>query len=72
MLPDLQRKYLTAPADPRWLLQPVLGRAGKDMFQVDIPKHLTPLGQEAVQTGLERKVIERPAQGCHHPVATMP
>ncbi|XDA91009.1 hypothetical protein R6Z07F_020277 [Ovis aries] len=57
MLPDLQRKYLTALADPRWLLQPVLGRAGKDMFQVDIPKHLTPFGQEACPDwALERKL----------------
>ncbi|KAI4554667.1 hypothetical protein MJG53_019966 [Ovis ammon polii x Ovis aries] len=64
MLPDLQRKYLTALADPRWLLQPVLGRAGKDMFQVDIPKHLTPFGQEACPDwALERKVTERPAHG---------
>lgn len=37
MLPDLQWKCLTALADPRWLLQPVLGRARKDIFQVDIP-----------------------------------
>ncbi|XDA90673.1 hypothetical protein R6Z07F_020279 [Ovis aries] len=64
MLPDLQRKHLTALADPRWLLQPVLGRAGKDMFQVDIPKHLTPFGQEACPDwALERKVTERPAHG---------
>ena len=46
MLPDLQRKYLTALADSRWLLQPVLGRARKDIFQVDIPKHLTHFGQD--------------------------
>ncbi|KAM7225281.1 hypothetical protein CapIbe_023258 [Capra ibex] len=50
LLPYLQQKYLTALANPRWLLQPVLGRAGKDIFQVDIFKHLIPFGQEACQT----------------------
>ena len=50
LLPYLQQKYLTALANPRWLLQPVLGKAGKDIFQVDIFKHLIPFGQEACQT----------------------
>ncbi|XP_033269470.1 protein EOLA1 isoform X1 [Orcinus orca] len=47
LLPNLQQKYLTALANPRWLLQPVPGRGGKDVFQVDIPEHLIPFGQEA-------------------------
>ncbi|ELR53287.1 hypothetical protein M91_05333, partial [Bos mutus] len=40
LLPDLQQKYMTALANPRWLLQPVPGRGRKDIFQVDIPQHL--------------------------------
>ncbi|OWJ99412.1 hypothetical protein Celaphus_00009683 [Cervus elaphus hippelaphus] len=47
VLPDLRRKYLTTLATSHWLLQPIPGRAGKDIFQVDIPKHLVPFGQEA-------------------------
>ena len=39
LLPNLQQKYLTVLANPRWLLQPVPGRAGKDIFQVDTLKH---------------------------------
>ena len=62
MLPDLQRKYLTALADSRWLLQPVLGRARKDIFQVDILKH--GLGQgaqaEAVSGAVEFGAHEKP------------
>ena len=38
---------MTALAKPLCLLQPIPGRAGKDIFQVDIPKHLIPFGQEA-------------------------
>nr|XP_058907119.1 uncharacterized protein LOC131748788 isoform X3 [Kogia breviceps] len=33
LLPNLRHKYLTALANPRWLLQPVPGRGGKDVFQ---------------------------------------
>ncbi|XP_066879204.1 protein EOLA1 isoform X2 [Kogia breviceps] len=47
LLPNLRHKYLTALANPRWLLQPVPGRGGKDVFQVDIPEHLIPFGQDA-------------------------
>ncbi|XP_054937591.1 protein EOLA1-like [Physeter macrocephalus] len=47
LLPNLRQKYLTTLANPRWLLQPVPGRGGKDVFQVDIPEHLIPSGQEA-------------------------
>ncbi|OWJ99362.1 hypothetical protein Celaphus_00009599 [Cervus elaphus hippelaphus] len=47
LLPNLQQNYLTALAGPHWLLQPVLGRARKDIFQVDILKHLIPFGWEA-------------------------
>ncbi|OWJ99222.1 hypothetical protein Celaphus_00009597, partial [Cervus elaphus hippelaphus] len=47
---------------PNLLLQSVLGRARKDIFQVDIPKHLTPFGQEACPDwALNRKGTERPA-----------
>ncbi|OWJ99560.1 hypothetical protein Celaphus_00009593 [Cervus elaphus hippelaphus] len=38
---------MTALAKPHCLLQPIPGRAGKYIFQVDIPKHLIPFGQEA-------------------------
>ncbi|XP_068389322.1 protein EOLA2 isoform X1 [Eschrichtius robustus] len=34
LLPNLRQKYLTALANPRWLLQPVPRRGGKDVFQV--------------------------------------
>uniref|UniRef100_A0A8D2C061 ASCH domain-containing protein n=1 Tax=Sus scrofa TaxID=9823 RepID=A0A8D2C061_PIG len=47
VLTGLQHKYLTALANPRWLLEPVPRRGGRDVFQVDIPEHLIPLGQEA-------------------------
>ncbi|KAB0372356.1 hypothetical protein FD755_016148 [Muntiacus reevesi] len=33
LLPNLQQNYLTALTNPHWLLQPVLGRARKDIFQ---------------------------------------
>ena len=56
LLPNLRRKYMTALANPRWLLQPVPGRGRKDIFQVDIPQHLIPFGQEACPDwDLERK-----------------
>ncbi|KAM9577097.1 protein EOLA1-like isoform 1-T2 [Trichechus inunguis] len=47
LLPDLKHKYLTALSNPRWLLEPIPGKGGKDVFQVDIPEHLIPSGQEA-------------------------
>ncbi|XP_032475123.1 protein CXorf40A homolog isoform X1 [Phocoena sinus] len=33
LLLNLQQKYLTALANPRWLLRPVPGRGGRDVFQ---------------------------------------
>lgn len=47
VLTGVQHKYLTALTNPRWLLEPVPRRGGRDVFQVDIPEHLIPLGQEA-------------------------
>ncbi|XP_064133775.1 protein EOLA1-like [Loxodonta africana] len=46
LLTDLKDKYLMALSNPRWLLQPVPGKGSKDVFQVDIPEHLIPSGQE--------------------------
>ena len=64
LLPNLRQKYMTALANPRWLLQPVPGRGRKDIFQVDIAQHLIPFGQEACPDwAFERKVTKRPAQG---------
>ena len=64
LLPDLRQKYLTVLAKPHWLLQPVPGRGGKDIFQVDIPEHLIPFGQEACPGwALERKVAKTPVHG---------
>ena len=57
-------EYMTALANPRWLLQPVPGRGRKDIFQVDILQHLIPFGQEACPDwAFERKVTKRPAHG---------
>ncbi|XP_010948308.2 protein EOLA1 isoform X1 [Camelus bactrianus] len=47
VLTNLQQKYLTTLSNPRWLLEPVPRRGGKGIFQVDVPKHLVPFGQEA-------------------------
>lgn len=47
VLTNLRQKYLTALSNPRWLLEPVPSQGGKDIFQVYIPDHLIPLGQEA-------------------------
>ena len=64
LLPDLLQKYLTVRAKPHRLLQPVPGRGGKDIFQVDIAEHLIPFGQETCPGwALERKVTKRPAHG---------
>ena len=73
LLADLQKKYLTMLADPCWWLQPILGRAGKDIFQVDIPEHLIPFGQEAFPDwALQRKVTERPGHGDTNQFPTHP
>ncbi|XP_006752239.1 protein CXorf40A [Leptonychotes weddellii] len=47
VLTSLKQKYLTALSNPRWLLEPIPRKGGKDIFQVDIPEHLLPSGQEA-------------------------
>ena len=55
---------LTVLAKPHRLLQPIPGRGGKDIFQVDIAEHLIPFGQETCPGwALERKVTKRPAHG---------
>lgn len=59
LLTSLKQKYLTALSNPRWLLEPVPRKGGKDIFQVDIPEHLIPSGQEA---GGARKVTGKPAK----------
>lgn len=46
VLTNLKQKYLTALSNPRWLLEPIPRRGGKDIFQVDILDHLIPMGQE--------------------------
>ena len=52
LLPDLQQKYMTALANPRWLLQPIPGRGRKDIFQEACP-----------DWAFERKVTKIPAHG---------
>jgi len=47
VLTSLKQKYLTALSNPRWLLEPIPRKGGKDIFQVDIPEHLLPSRQEA-------------------------
>uniref|UniRef100_A0A673SVX7 ASCH domain-containing protein n=1 Tax=Suricata suricatta TaxID=37032 RepID=A0A673SVX7_SURSU len=47
VLSSLQRKYLTTLSNPRWLPEPIPRKGGKDIFQVDIPERLMPLGQDA-------------------------
>ncbi|XP_019377196.1 PREDICTED: protein CXorf40A-like [Gavialis gangeticus] len=46
VLINLQQKYLTVISNPRWLLEPIPARGGKDVWQVDIPEELLPLGHE--------------------------
>ena len=46
LLTNLKQKYLTVVSKPRWLLEPLPRKGGKDIFQVDIPEHLIPLGHE--------------------------
>ncbi|XP_030160774.1 protein EOLA1 [Lynx canadensis] len=48
VLTSLKQKYLTVLSNPRWLLEPIPRKGGKDIFQVDIPEHLMPLGQDAL------------------------
>lgn len=46
VLRNLRQKYLTVISNPRWLLEPVPHKGGKDMFEVDIPEHLIPGASE--------------------------
>ncbi|XP_008562542.1 PREDICTED: protein CXorf40B-like [Galeopterus variegatus] len=46
ILTNLQQKYLTVISNPRWLLEPLPSKGAKDIFQVDIPERLIPLGQK--------------------------
>ncbi|KAM5195661.1 protein EOLA1-like [Hipposideros larvatus] len=46
VLTNLRQKYLSTLSNPRWLLEPIPRKGGKDIFQVDIPEHLLPLEQE--------------------------
>lgn len=46
VLAHLQQKYLTVISNPRWLLEPVPQKGGKDVFEVDVPEHLIPVAQE--------------------------
>ncbi|XP_062939001.1 EOLA-like protein [Cynocephalus volans] len=46
VLTNPQQKYLTVISNPRWLLEPLPSKGGKDIFQVDIPERLIPLGQK--------------------------
>uniref|UniRef100_A0A8C6FMF5 Uncharacterized protein n=1 Tax=Moschus moschiferus TaxID=68415 RepID=A0A8C6FMF5_MOSMO len=45
LLPALGQKYLTVLTKPCWMLQPIPGWAGKDIFQVDIPENLIAFGE---------------------------
>ncbi|KAM5195877.1 protein EOLA1-like [Hipposideros larvatus] len=47
VLTNLRQKYLTTLSNPRWLLDPIPRKGGKDIFQVDIPEHLIHLEHEA-------------------------
>ncbi|KAM5221550.1 EOLA-like protein [Ctenodactylus gundi] len=47
VLTNLEQRYLTVISNPRWLLEPLPWKGGKDIFQVDIPEHLIPVGLEA-------------------------
>ncbi|KAM8753551.1 protein EOLA1-like isoform 1-T3 [Rhynchonycteris naso] len=42
VLTNLNQKYLTVLSNPRWLLEPIPWKGGKDIFQVDVPEHLIP------------------------------
>ncbi|CAM5140952.1 unnamed protein product [Eretmochelys imbricata] len=43
VLTSLEQKYLTVVSNPRWLLEPIPAKGGKDVWQVDIPQELIPL-----------------------------
>uniref|UniRef100_G1P0C8 ASCH domain-containing protein n=1 Tax=Myotis lucifugus TaxID=59463 RepID=G1P0C8_MYOLU len=42
VLTNLKQKYPKALSNPRWLLEPIPRKGGKDIFQVGIPQHLIP------------------------------
>ncbi|XP_018408101.1 PREDICTED: protein CXorf40A-like [Nanorana parkeri] len=42
LLIGLQGKYLTDVSNPRWLLEPIPARGGKDIWKVTVPYHLIP------------------------------
>jgi hypothetical protein len=44
VLGNLEQKYLTVISNPRWLLEPLPRKGGRDIFEVDIPAYLIPLG----------------------------
>ncbi|XP_062939010.1 EOLA-like protein [Cynocephalus volans] len=46
VLTNLQQKYQTAISNPRYLLETLPSKGGKDIFQVDIPERLIPLWQK--------------------------
>lgn len=68
VLADLKHKYLTTLANPRWLLEPIPRRGGKDVFQVDIPEHLIPSGGRPDEHGRLRGKLPR-EQANHDPSA---
>ncbi|XP_004417007.1 PREDICTED: protein CXorf40A-like [Odobenus rosmarus divergens] len=55
VLTSLKQKYLTVLSNPRWLLEPIPRKGGKDIFQVAIPEHLLPSGQEGA--GFQRSQL---------------
>ncbi|KAK2505139.1 hypothetical protein MC885_010595 [Smutsia gigantea] len=59
VLTDLQHKYLTTLANPRWLLEPIPRRGGKNVFLVDIPEHLIPSGRRPDEHGRLRGRLPR-------------
>ncbi|XP_072286120.1 protein EOLA1-like [Pyxicephalus adspersus] len=42
LLIGLQGKYLSDVSNPRWLLEPIPARGGKDIWKVTVPYHLIP------------------------------
>ncbi|XP_057351667.1 uncharacterized protein LOC118925682 isoform X1 [Manis pentadactyla] len=69
VLADLKHKYLTTLANPRWLLEPIRRRGGKDVFQVDILEHLIPSGGRPDEHGRLRGRLPR-EQADHDPSAS--
>lgn len=51
VLTSLKQKYLTVLSNPRWLLEPIPRKGGKDIFQVDIPEQLMPWGRRPDECG---------------------